>query len=905
MRAAVDLSLFREFLAKGDVFLTPGLRLSRVMMQAIAEEQLKEGQPVLQPPTILPVDGWLEAVWREQVEAGNLPPRRLLGRVAERRLWMQVIQADLKKQADFSLIQPSSAAEQALRARQQWLMWGGDPEDKFQRQYFGFDADCATFERWCSSFARQLENNAWATRADIYRSLLTVPVQSKTSVVLCHVLQLPPLTRQALNHWAISQEPSVPERGSFSTLATQKFPSQRAESVAIAKWAAQRHRDNAGSTAIVLLDFNRDRPELEYQLRQEFDCLGARYAALPVNFSSGMPLSQTPMFRDALLALRLAAAGDTVSFLRSEVLALLRSPFLHGGADLNGTGLQQLRRACTELASERIDKRDLSHLAETFAPEAHLTRVFGLFRTDRSTREKRLPSLWLDAIRDVLRVWQWPGRAGLDSLEYQQFERLEVALDELAAQDAVSGEISFLQLILLWEQCLDDRVFQPKTDETAVQVFGPQEVVGLQFDALWICGLQSGRLPQRPQLLPFLPRRLQRELGLLDSDSVALEASAIALLDSLRATHGDVSASYASVQEGLEVLPSPLAHAIAPISPLSEEQVPSHWPGSLSLESLEEGNVPVGGANVQWGGGASVVSNQSNCPFRAWISHRLGPANVATPVFGLTPAERGNIVHDALRFIWETLKDSTSLRGLNEGEIEVLVSGSTERAVQALERREQRRYRNIRKRVGSACLDLEIERVTTLLESWLAVEVHRDGDFHVVEQEDSHELTLGALTLNLRPDRIDRLDDGREIVIDYKTGSVKRSSWLGERPSDAQLPLYALLNDSVEGVAFGRVHQEGVEYVFLGEALGLGGKELALEDQVKRYESEPVASWEALRATWRHRLEGLANDFVRGHAAIDPQPNACRYCALGSVCRYSQNAELPEETLLNLEEGAL
>ena len=222
MRAAVDLSLFREFLAKGDVFLTPGLRLSRVMMQAIAEEQLKEGQPVLQPPTILPVDGWLEAVWREQVEAGNLPPRRLLGRVAERRLWMQVIQADLKKQADFSLIQPSSAAEQALRARQQWLMWGGDPEDKFQRQYFGFDADCATFERWCSSFARQLENNAWATRADIYRSLLTVPVPSKTSVVLCHVLQLPPLTRQALNHWAISQGPSVPERGSFSTLATQK-----------------------------------------------------------------------------------------------------------------------------------------------------------------------------------------------------------------------------------------------------------------------------------------------------------------------------------------------------------------------------------------------------------------------------------------------------------------------------------------------------------------------------------------------------------------------------------------------------------------------------------------------------------------------------------------------------------
>jgi len=875
------------------------------MMQAVAEEQLKEGRSVLQPPTILPVDAWLEAIWRQQVEMGNLPPRRLLGRVAERQLWMQVIQNDLKKQADFSLIQPSSAAEQALRARQQWLMWGGDPEDQSQRQQFSFDVDCATFERWCSSFARRLENKAWATRADIYRSLLTVPIASKASVVLCHVLQLPPLTRQLLNHLANLQGSCVPERGSFSTLAAQKFPSQRAESVAIAKWAAQRQRDNAGSTAIVLLDFNRDRPELEYQLRREFDCLGSRYAALPVNFSSGMPLSQTPMFRDALIALRLAAADDTVSLSRSEVLALLRSPFLHGGAGLNDTGLQQLRRACTDLASDRIDKRDLSHLAETLAPQGHLTQVLGLLRTDRSTREKRLPSLWLDSIRNVLRVWQWPGRAALDSLEYQQFERLEVALDELASQDAVSGKISFQQLILLWEHCLDDRVFQPKTDETAVQVFGPQEVVGLQFDALWICGLQSGRLPQRPQLLPFLPRRLQRELGLLDSDSVALEAAAIALLDSLRTTHGDVRASYASVHEGLEVLPSPLAHAVAANGPVGEEPAPSHWPGSSSLESLEEGNVPAGGARVQWGGGASVVSNQSNCPFRAWISHRLGPENVATPVFGLTPAERGNIVHDALRYIWETLKDSASLRDLNDRQTEALVRKSTERAVQALERKEQRRHRNIRKRVGSACLDLEIERVTTLLEGWLAVEVQRDGDFHVIEQEDSHELTLGALTLNLRPDRIDRLDDGREIVIDYKTGSVKRSSWLGERPSDAQLPLYALLNDSVEGVAFGRVHQESVEYVFLGEALGLGGKEPALEDQVKRHEAEPVESWEALRAIWRHRLEGLANDFVRGHAAIDPQPNACRYCALGSVCRYSQNLELPEEFLIDLAAGEL
>ena len=441
-------------------------------------------------------------------------------------------------------------------------------------------------------------------------------------------------------------------------------------------------------------------------------------------------------------------------------------------------------------------------------------------------------------------------------------------------QDCISGELSFQQLILVWEQCLDDRVFQPKTEDSAVQVFGPQEVVGLRFDALWICGMQSGLLPQRPQLLPFLPNWLQHHLGLLNGDSVALEASAIALLNSFRATHGDVSASYASEHEGLEILPSHLANPIASGESMTEQQAPRHWPEPSPLESLDEGDVAVGGADIQWGGGAGVISNQSNCPFRAWVSHRLGPTHVATPVFGLTPAERGNIVHDALRYTWEIIKDSRSLRAMTTTQIEALTQASTERAVQALERRAQRRHCNIRKRVGSACLDLEVQRVAALLNGWLELEVQRAGDFSVVEQEDSHELALGSLVLNLRPDRIDRLEEGRQVVIDYKTGAVHRSSWLGERPSDAQLPLYALLNDSVEGVAFGRVHPEGVEYVFLGEALGLGGKEIPLDDQVKRYEAVPLESWEALRLTWRSRLERLADDFVRGHAAIDPQPHA-------------------------------
>ena len=62
------------------------------------------------------------------------------------------------------------------------------------------------------------------------------------------------------------------------------------------RWLEQR-------VGIVLLDAANDRNRLEYFLRQEFDCLDARYNNLPVNFTTGMPLASTPLFRDALAAL--------------------------------------------------------------------------------------------------------------------------------------------------------------------------------------------------------------------------------------------------------------------------------------------------------------------------------------------------------------------------------------------------------------------------------------------------------------------------------------------------------------------------------------------------------------------------------------------------------------------------
>ena len=71
------------------------------------------------------------------------------------------------------------------------------------------------------------------------------------------------------------------------------------------------------------------------------------------------------------------------------------------------------------------------------------------------------------------------------------------------------------------------------------------------------------------------------------------------------------------------------------------------------------------------------------------------------------------------------------------------------------------------------------------------------------------------MTLALRIDRVDRLDDGSLAVIDYKTGAdAEPDAWLGERPRLPQLPLYAeaLGMDQVSAVAFGRVRTGDTGY---------------------------------------------------------------------------------------------
>jgi hypothetical protein len=196
---------------------------------------------------------------------------------------------------------------------------------------------------------------------------------------------------------------------------------------------------------------------------------------------------------------------------------------------------------------------------------------------------------------------------------------------------------------------------------------------------------------------------------------------------------------------------------------------------------------------------------------------------------------------------------------------------------------------------------LERERLTALLLRLITLEKSR-APFEVVACEQARAPVIAGVHLNARLDRVDRLADGSEVILDYKTGLAHSGSWLGERPDEPQLPLYAVSSDAdISGVAF--VQLRAREVAFKGVTRDAGVLPEVDAFAASKTLSAQFANWPALLDTWRTVLEQLARDYLAGHAEVAPKrtPQTCEYCALGALCRVRELTE--RAPLADADEG--
>lgn len=197
--------------------------------------------------------------------------------------------------------------------------------------------------------------------------------------------------------------------------------------------------------------------------------------------------------------------------------------------------------------------------------------------------------------------------------------------------------------------------------------------------------------------------------------------------------------------------------------------------------------------------------------------------------------------------------------------------------------------------LGDGLLAIEKRRLVGMALDWLRFEIEQRGEFEVTAIEDRRALAIGPLSLNGRLDRVDRLADGRTVIIDYKTG-VKGGvrSWLGARPDEPQLPLYLVASEpDARAVAFARVRAGEKEFIALAE-------DESMLPQARVDWKREHASWPALVKAWHDELTRLAADFAAGVAEVAPKRvDTCRYCGVATLCRLNERvgegAALTEE----------
>src|SRR6185312_3034777 len=350
---------------------------------------------------------------------------------------------------------------------------------------------------------------------------------------------------------------------------------------------------------------------------------------------------------------------------------------------------------------------------------------------------------------------------------------------------------------------LDDTLFAPESRDAPIQIAGPAESAGLTADAIWFRGANEDAFPPAPPMHPLLPASVQRQFAMPHATAQLDWELARTITTRLLHSTPEVYFSCARTVDGVDSRASRLVAQLAGApQPLPAELAAPGVPAPLTVAFQDTSRIPFPPGEVK--GGATVLTYQSQCPFKAFAIVRLAAQTWGPALPSLTPAQRGLLLHAALHAIWggppEGLRTLSDLQSLSDRGS--FIADHVRRAF------DRQIGKNLRARMPRAYFELEERRLVRLITAWLDYESAR-ADFTVVRTEDSRTVHVAGLTLDLRLDRIDRLKDGSLLVIDYKSGNVTPRSWDPPRPDDLQLPLYArfALEEVAElgGLAFAKV----------------------------------------------------------------------------------------------------
>jgi probable DNA repair protein len=878
--AAVEID---AWLRQGGLVVTASERAARALASAFHRARQAEGLKAWNAPSILDWNSFVRNAW-----AGHsLDGRLLLNSTQEQSLWAGIAAADgrlatLLERPRYRL------ADLAMQGHE--LLCSHAPGLLRPQARAGWQNDAAAFSRWLAAFDEICRAGDLLSPVRLPLELLQLlqirergsGERERQPLLLAGFDRLLPIQQAVFGAWGKWKE-AVPGEAA-SRVRFYEASDDQAELAACARWSSRQLAANPRSRILVIAqNISASRGQIE---RAFLANTGTSNSPL-FEFSLGIPLSQVALARAAHMLLRWLS-GPLVE----HELDWLFSTGYAAASPQESAALQARMRAIRRRNLEQPEwtleallapfpgQRQGSSLAAPWVDRVTQAQR----RLNDLARRPQSPLEWAELVPQLLESLHFAGSETLSSAEFQALRRWHQALETVGSLGFDGRRVEWKEFLSILARTLEETLFTPESHEAPIQIAGPAESAGLTADAVWFLGATEDAWPSNGATHPLLPPEVQRESRMPHSGAQLDWDLAQAITTRLLGSAGEVHFSYARQIEGVESRPSRLIAQVAgPPQPLPAEFAPADIPDPRTILVEDFSRIPHAPGIVS--GGASVLTSQSQCPFQAFASARLGAQGWEPARAALTPSQRGKLLHAVLHAVWagppHGIRSHAELMKLADADS--FVKTHVERAFQA------EVNPAVRERMPARYLELEQQRLTRLVTAWLEFESVR-MPFEVLETEAERTISLAGLTFKLRLDRIDRLNDDTVLVIDYKSGDVSPKSWEPPRPEDVQLPLYAgfALDDDQElgGLVFAKLRPGDLAFTGC-----VAAPSATLFAGLKPNSSLAKSALTAEQLLdWKETIEQLARDFLAGRAEVDPRdaPKTCERCGLQTLCRIQE-----------------
>jgi probable DNA repair protein len=877
--AAVEID---AWLHDGGLVVTASDRAARALAAGFHRARQAEGLAAWPAPNILDWKSFVRAAWLDRTAWNEraADARLVLNPAQEEALWVEIAGAD---RSLATLLEGPRHRLATLAMEAHELLCSHAPQFLRPSARAGWQQDASAFSGWLAAFDEACRAESLISPSRLPHeliSLLQADPAVRPPLLLAGFDRILPVQRSLFDAWGAWRE--VARGESAVEVHFHAAADAQAELAACEIWCGRQLSANPGTRLLIVAQSASTR-------RGEIERAFLRHTGPAFEFSLGVPLSQVALARAAHLLLRWLDG-----LLDEQELDWLLSTGHAAANPEESTALQTYMRALRRHGLERTQWTLAAFIgqrcASEFLPAPWVERISEAQRLLAGfARRPQSPLDWAELVPRLLDGIHFAAGRPLVSAEYQALRRWHQTVEACGSLGFDGRRMNCKDFLSQLGRALDETLFAPESRDAPIQIAGPAESAGLSADAVWFLGADEDAWPAGGTTHPLLPIEIQREAGMPHATPQLDWELAGAITNRILASAHDVHFSYAKQNETAEARPSRLIVQLAgEARKLTPELAapPSQAPLTVDFEDYSRIPFPPG----KVAGGAAVLTAQSQCPFKAFATARLAAQGWEPAEAGLTASQRGKLLHAVLHSVWagppEGIRSYAELMSLNDRQ--AFAAGHVQRILA----RELRP--NIRESMPRRYLELEEQRLTNLVSEWLEYEATRVA-FEVDETEAKRTVHIAGLTFDLRLDRLDLLNDGSQLVIDYKSGNVTPNSWELPRPDDVQLPLYAGFaldreRENLGGLVFAKVRPGKHEFAgFVGDARATLFSNLkGTSPLVKR----PFTVEQLL--DWRDCIEQLARDFLDGKAEVNPReyPKTCEHCGLEALCRIQENAAL-------------